>query len=171
MSDFYVPLLISNSRSAVHLQGTWIPGGHQEMSLSRSCCFSQTEAKPHTGLENVPGPRDSCGHHWRGDLSGLSQRLGLSALDCFYTWTSLQLSEPLSPPLSKRHFYQMTQGVPSLVPHTSDSGVCSQTCNTIYHPGIWKHKSTFSTQIAPNGKDIKTSLEIRRQTKLTSHNH
>lgn len=77
MSDLYIPLPISNSRSAVHLQGTWIPGGHQEISISKSCCFSQTEAKPHTGLESAPGPRDSCGHHGRGDLRPESE-----AWDC-----------------------------------------------------------------------------------------
>lgn len=63
MFDLYIPLPRSNSRSAVHLQGTWIPGGHQEMSISRPCCFSPTEAKPHTGSGSVPRPRDSCGHH------------------------------------------------------------------------------------------------------------
>lgn len=113
MADLYIPRPVSNSRSAVHLQGTRTPGGHQEMSISRSCCFSQTETKPHTGSESAPGPRDSCGHRQRSDLRPESEGWDFRIGVVLVTWTSLQ---SLPSHLSTKHFHQMTRGVPSQVP-------------------------------------------------------
>lgn len=101
MSDLYIPLPGSNSRRAVH------PGNLDSRRPSRNehlqtCCFSQTEAKPHTGPESVPGHRDSCGHHERSDLRPESEGWG------FLLWivlVSLQPSEPMSSHLSTKHFH------------------------------------------------------------------
>lgn len=109
----------------------------------------------------------------KNDLRPESRRLGSPAKDCFHTWMSLQLLKPLSH-VSTRHFYQMTPGFTSLLPYTSDSGVCSQdfqAFTTTHHTGIWKHESTFSIKSAPNGEEMKVSLDFKRQPKGTSHNH
>lgn len=92
-----------------------IPRGHQGMRIPRPCCLPPTEAEPHTGSENVPGPGIPVVITGRV-ISGLSQKAGIFCLDCFFTWMSLQLSEPLSLHLSRRPFHQMTRGVPSQLP-------------------------------------------------------
>ena len=70
-------------------------------------------------------PRAQGFHHEKSDLRPESEGWDFLLWTVFSPgWVSNVLSQ--SPHLSTRHFHQMTQRVPSQLPYTSDSGVCSQ---------------------------------------------